>query len=895
MSTARSFSPPSSGYEILDIRTPEYGTVKLSTTKMGAQVPGHDSARPPSPPASTDPSVDAFNSDDLVDTLMDSLNKPFGQKSIPTFVLYDTRGLQLFDEITHLPEYYLTEAERNILLRRADQLADRLKDGSILVELGAGSLKKTQIILQAVERRRLRVTYYALDLDQHELERSLASLGEFQYVELKGLLGTYDQGIPWINHNFTYDKNPTHKMVLWLGSSIGNQSRHESADFLRRIQRTCLQPGDFCVIGFDQRNEPAKIEAAYNDAQGVTREFIMNGLDHVNTILGHNLFDRSKFAYDTRYQRTIGRHTAHYRALEDMTMQYKNKNGVNEIRLKKDELIHVEHSYKYSTEEIDQILNSAELNLADMWTDDEDQYRLVVAECRPFLFKRRITGFVDPKAIVEDERLDCCVCNDPHLQTAGEDDEVAAGADQTMASLAKARWPTTVPTLQEWQQLWRSWDHVTRTMLDHKTMLFERPIALRHPFIFYLGHIPGFLDILLTRHKVDGQPLTEPAHFADIFERGIDPDMDDPTQCHPHSEVPTNDTDWPSINDMMRYQQNIRNRLERILLQWETEHCDNEEWMAMPERQRKARITWMCFEHEAMHLETLLYMLVQSPNIQPPQHVAWPSWKLALMHPSRYESRIEKRDRCLDAAPLVPIDAGSVTIGHHDPECDDRLEVNASNVEYGWDNEHPRRTVDVGAPFQIQTRPVTNGEYLAYLQATNAVHKKLPASWEWMQGEDGEQEVGVKTVFGLCPLSYAMHWPVQVCCADAEAYAHYQGMRLPTEHELLRFRQAASRMARSKIPNIGFAQWHPTDVSNDEIHTLGDVWEWTSTVWDRYPGYETSTIYPGYSSDFFDGKHRTILGGSWATHPRIAERWSFRNWYQVAYPYVFCGFRCCQS
>jgi formylglycine-generating enzyme required for sulfatase activity len=111
---------------------------------------------------------------------------------------------------------------------------------------------------------------------------------------------------------------------------------------------------------------------------------------------------------------------------------------------------------------------------------------------------------------------------------------------------------------------------------------------------------------------------------------------------------------------------------------------------------------------------------------------------------------------------------------------------------------------------------------------------------------------------------------------------------------MVRFRQfACSHNLPKKVPNIGFKDWTPTAVNNKEVQFLGDNWEWTETIWDKYEGFQASTIYPGYSADFFDGKHRVVLGGSWATHPRISERTTFRNWYQSGYPYVFSGFRLC--
>ena len=123
----RAPSPPSTGYSIIDIRTSSLDTGK------------DEQERPPSPPSSSNQSEDAFNGSDLVDTILDSLDKPTHQKSIPTYILYDTKGLQLFDQITYLEdEYYLTRAELDILDHHANDIADRLQDGSVLFELGAG-------------------------------------------------------------------------------------------------------------------------------------------------------------------------------------------------------------------------------------------------------------------------------------------------------------------------------------------------------------------------------------------------------------------------------------------------------------------------------------------------------------------------------------------------------------------------------------------------------------------------------------------------------------------------------------------------------------------------------------------------------------------------------------
>lgn len=448
----------------------------------------------------------------------------------------------------------------------------------------------------------------------------------------------------------------------------------------------------------------------------------------------------------------------------------------------------------------------------------------------------------------------------------------------------------TVPNITEWEQLWRYWDVVT-SMINHDTMLFEQPIGLRHPFIFYLGHIPAFLDIMLTRHKADPdvmnehQPLTEPTVFADIFERGIDPDMDDPNQCNPHSLVPIDRDGWPSIKSLLKYQQCVRNRLKLLLSRWEIEDEGEDKDSSenySNQRRRAGHVVWMCFEHEAMHLETLLYMLVQSSNIIHPA-VSPPLW---------YENRCLKRSdtslSIISQANLIPFNGSIVEIGSDESEESSDLK----KINLGWDNEHPKRMVSVSS-FEIQTRPVTNGEYFLFWKKSNRSDALTPASWHFEQKDSDDELPKVKTSFGLCDLHYALNWPAQVSCEQAEAYATNVGMRLPTEPEWIHFRRS-TKVQHAKL-NYGFKSWTPQPLDNERVHVIGDVWEWTSSVWEYYDGFASSKLYPGYSSDFFDGKHRVVLGASWATHPRIAERISFRNWYQWRYPYVFCGFRLCKS
>lgn len=147
-----------------------------------------------------------------------------------------------------------------------------------------------------------------------------------------------------------------------------------------------------------------------------------------------------------------------------------------------------------------------------------------------------------------------------------------------------------LPSLQEFQQLWAAWDTITRRMIPGKDLL-SKPIKLRNCCMFYMGHIPTFLDIHITR-AIQGSP-THPAYFYDIFERGIDPDVDNPEKCHAHSEIPEA---WPPLHEVLAFQSRVRRRLTSLF----------ENGSAGTNR-RLGRSLWLCFEHEGMSPE--LYCL----------------------------------------------------------------------------------------------------------------------------------------------------------------------------------------------------------------------------------------------------------------------------------------------
>ncbi|KZT44446.1 hypothetical protein SISSUDRAFT_1038961 [Sistotremastrum suecicum HHB10207 ss-3] len=868
------------------------------------------------------------------------LDAPASHRALPTVLLYDETGLRIYDKITtDADEYYLFACEEQILKNNVSDIVRLMRskatdaaldssssaltnaihlpaDGEVVLELGAGALRKTSHILRAladsvpihdVSKHAPPITYYALDLEERELDRTLKLTSEHLGAELdgkvdtRGMLGTYDAGLKFVedgglDHLFMMgppelepsthsisplprgrpmsrattssasssssrsmprtpslshlsepstpstvpiECSPVPLHLLFLGSSLGNFSRAEAAAFLKSLP---LRPGsqDTLLLGLDHDNGKEMIERAYDDRQGITRDFILNGLKGAGRALGNEDLFGSEWAYHSFYNEVEKRHEAYYRSTCDQTIHVPPVGDDDKpvsVPFSKDELIHVEYSYKYSVDDALQLFQDADLRPVQRWTDSRKLYSLWLLERPPFQF--------------------------PLLKVPSTTPDTN---------------PFGAPTLSDWEEMWKAWDLITLQMITPH-LLHQKPIHLRHKCLFYLGHIPAFLDIHLS--KLLNEPHTEPEEYKDIFERGIDPNVDDPTRCHDHSEVPQDDADWPTLLEILSFRDRVRDRLGRLY--YDLAHGK------IGFTRRIGRVLMMTFEHEQLHAETLLYMLLQAADgsatgTQAPDGITVPSWDLI----ARSEAA-EHKAFSTSSSTSVVLGPTNLIIGHNDTEADDGI-VDAQSHEFGWDNENPQRQVHVPA-FRVELRPVSNGEFFEYWSSERKrnVHKIMPASWMEQSGQ-----IAVRTLFGPVPMRHAWHWPVIASYDDLAAYAKSKGGRIPTEPELRFFMDTYHTNAPGT--NVGFQNWHPIapttggGSSGGQGHN-GGVWEWSSTVFDRYEGYEVSQLYPGYSADFFDGCHQVVLGASYATPPRIAQRRTFRNWYQRNYPFAWTGAR----
>lgn len=338
-----------------------------------------------------------------------------------------------------------------------------------------------------------------------------------------------------------------------------------------------------------------------------------------------------------------------------------------------------------------------------------------------------------------------------------------------------------VPSLDDWHQLWATWDQVTRQMIPDEQLL-DKPIKLRNACIFYLGHIPTFFDIKLTE-ATGGKP-TEPSSFYKIFERGIDPDVDNPEHCHAHSEIPDS---WPELDEILMFQKRVR---QRVMDLYQSGQALNDKWTG--------RAIWLGFEHEIMHMETLLYMLLQSDWARAPASAPKPDF--ARLAAQAQSDAVENE--------WFDIPEQTITIGLHDPD-------NAEGpVRYfGWDVERPERSVRVAA-LQAKGRPITNGEYARYMSVTGK--QDMPASWiavntnsgvnganGYMNGDsdlhDFVDSKAVRTFYGPVPLKFALDWPVSASYDELHGCAQYMGGRIPTLEEARSIYYYADTLRKKEI------------------------------------------------------------------------------------------------
>jgi dimethylhistidine N-methyltransferase len=281
-------------------------------------------------------------------------------RRLPPKLFYDAAGSHLFEQITETLEYYPTRTERGILKRYAGEIIRQAGNNLTLVELGAGSASKTQVLIEALLRRQLRADFYPVDVSSSALQGALATLnGHFPRLRVAPIVADYTHKIPDLN------SLPGRKLVLFIGSTIGNFEPDEAMAFLKSVHRS-LQPGDALLIGFDLIKDAGVLHAAYNDAQGVTAAFNKNMLVRINRELGGS-FDVDSFEHVAFWNRRKSRIEMHLESVYEQTVWVQDLG--RGFHFERGERIHTENSYKFNAESIARLLRRSGFKLEKQWTD----------------------------------------------------------------------------------------------------------------------------------------------------------------------------------------------------------------------------------------------------------------------------------------------------------------------------------------------------------------------------------------------------------------------------------------------------------------------------------------------------------------------------------------------
>ena len=384
------------------------------------------------------------------------------------------------------------------------------------------------------------------------------------------------------------------------------------------------------------------------------------------------------------------------------------------------------------------------------------------------------------------------------------------------------------------------------------SVYYEAPIALRHPFVFYDGHIPAFSFNTLARNALRCPSIDR--SLENLFERGIDPSVTgDPTARRALA--------WPAHDAVRAFAQACDAAVLDALANAKIDDP------SVPDLVR-AEAAYTILEHEPMHHETLLY-IVHRLDAQH-KHI-----------PAR-----EHRDVAPAPSDPLAIGSGTATLG-----------AQRDAVSFGWDNEFQAHTVAVPA-FGIDRYDVTNGEYLAFVETGG------PVPPFWVRADGGWQ---LRVLAGTIPLPQS--WPVYATHEQATAFAAWSGGRLMTEAEYHRAAYGTPAGGERPQPwgdaapsaaygNFDFRRFDPEPVGSSPrgasawgVHDLvGNGREWTATPFAPFDGFVPMASYKPYSADFFDGKHFVMKGASPVTSRDLVRR-SFRNWFYADYPYMYATFR----
>jgi len=299
-------------------------------------------------------------SSNLFEEVTTGLSQP--QKTLPSKLFYDEKGSKLYDEITQLEEYYPTRAEISIIKTKGKEIAAHLGSHCELVEFGSGSSTKTRTLLDHMIKP---VSYVPIDISREHLIRSASAIAHaYPSIQVSAVCADFTKpfDLP------ASPKEVKHLSVYHPGSTIGNYSKAEATQHLQKITRMC-KSGSSLILSVDLKKNKETLERAYNDKRGVTAQFNINILTHINRELQAN-FSLENFKHVAFYNEEKGRIEMHLESLQDQSVTLQNVT----IHFREGETIHTESSYKYTLEEVYSLANAAGMAVHQHWTDEKGYF-----------------------------------------------------------------------------------------------------------------------------------------------------------------------------------------------------------------------------------------------------------------------------------------------------------------------------------------------------------------------------------------------------------------------------------------------------------------------------------------------------------------------------------------
>ncbi|MEO8214131.1 MAG: L-histidine N(alpha)-methyltransferase, partial [Myxococcales bacterium] len=739
-----------------------------------------------------------------------------------------------------------------------------------LVELGSGTSTKTRRLLDAWTAAGP-AAYAPIDVDVHSIEQACAGLrSRYPQLSIHGLAATYEAALAVL-------RGWSPMTVAFLGSSLGNLGWREYPDFCATVA-DALAPGDHFLVGLDLVKAPEILEAAYNDAAGVTAAFT------------RNLFARMNRELQTDIPADAVEHVAFYdpdRERIEIFAEARREVLIpvralgREFRIARGERILTEVSHKFRPEAAVATVERFGFRLD--WSADEDgQFGL-------FLFRKVEAGHGRASAGVLPGGPHKGEVRTPGAVTLGPT-PLLAGVHAKLALLAEMRART---------------QQIVAPLSDADLSRQHSP--LMSPIVWDLGHIAHFEELWLLP-SADRPPDPEEA-----LARAYDP-LVTPRAGRAQLALPST----AAVRQRMR---EVRQRVEdRVatsgvlsLARGATTNSvagmpgstgsrsgtasGRPAPVSRPQLEREFALQLVA-QHEAQHQETILQAIALREDLE---------YRPAFSA----DAPLPRAARPLVESVLIP--AGEFVMG-----TDDR--------EWAYDNERPAHPVFLPA-FRMDRAPVTNGQYFAFMADDGYGRRALwsDEGWQWLQ-KTRPQAPGHWRFSAAQPREWAGGWEaltfgrleplhpdqavVHVCWYEAAAYARWSGGRLPTEAEWEKAAAWDPARGCSRRYPWGDSPWQPGRANLDQrrlepthagayldgssaygcAQMLGDVWEWTDSWFRGYPGFE-SFPYPEYSQIFFGDKYRVLRGGSFSTRALVARN-TFRNWDLPERRQIFAGFRC---